>query len=101
MDIQESYYISESETLLVDDKNISYLVNYDVIKEVEKGLGYVDYDTPFDSDETITEIEIIECFICNEDLENKASYNLILKNEKVSKKDLEIIKDYLLTINED
>tara|TARA_R100000541_G_scaffold21067_1_gene30885 strand:- start:156 stop:434 length:279 start_codon:yes stop_codon:yes gene_type:complete len=91
MNILESYYISESETLLVDNKNISYLVNYNVIKELKEGLGYVDYDTPFDSDETTTEIEMIECFICNEDLENTAN---------VSEKDLETIKDYLLTINQ-
>ena len=91
MNILESYYISESETLLVNNKNISYLVNYNVIKELEDGLGYVDYDTPFDSDETTTEIEMIECFICNEDLENTAN---------VSEKDLETIKDYLLTINQ-
>jgi len=91
MNIQESYYISESETLLVNNKNISYLVNYNVIKETEKGLGYIDYDTPYDSDETTTEIEMIECFICNEDLQNTAN---------VSEKDLEIIKDYLITINE-
>ena len=91
MNIQESYYISESETLLVNNKNISYLVNYDVIKEVEEGLGYVDYDTPYDGDETTTEIDIIECFICNEDLQNTA---------EVSEKDLEIIKDYLITINQ-
>ena len=91
MNIQESYYISESETLLVNNKNISYLVNYNVIKEVEEGLGYVDYDTLFDFDETTTEIEIIECFISNEDLQNTA---------EVSEKDLETIKDYLLTINE-
>ena len=91
MNIQESYYISEAETLLVNNKNISYLVNYDVIKETEEGLGYVDYDTPYDCDEKTTEIDIIECFICNEDLQNTA---------EVSEKDLETIKDYLLTINE-
>ena len=91
MNIQESYYISEAETLLVDNKNISYLVNYNVIEELEEGLGYVDYYTPFDCDETTTEIEMIECFICNEYLENTAN---------VSEKDLETIKDYLLTINQ-
>ena len=90
MNIIESYYLSETETLLVDEKNNSYFVAYNVIKEEFKGLGFVDYDTPFDTDETITEIEMLDYFKCDEDLKNIGD---------ISDKDLQNIEYYLTSIN--
>lgn len=90
MEILESYYIGENETMLFDNNNINYFVSYNVIRETNYGLGYVDYDTPYDSDETTTEIEMLEYYICDDDLNRKA---------KVSKRALTKIIDYLTEIN--
>ena len=90
MNIIESYYLSETETLLVDEKNNSYFVAYNVIKEEIKGLGFIDYDTPPDNGETITEVEMLDYFKCNEDLE---------KIGDISDKDLQDIEYYLTSIN--
>ena len=90
MEIIESYYLSETETMLFSDKDTSYFVAYNVIKEEFKGLGYVDYDTPHDAGHTITEIEILDYYVCNDELENIG---------KVSKRDLRSIENYLLSIN--
>lgn len=90
MEILESYYLGENETMLFDNNNINYFVSYNVIRETNYGLGYVDYDTPYDSDETTTEIEMLEYYICDDDLNRKA---------KVSKRALTKIIDYLTEIN--
>jgi len=90
MEILESYYLGENETMLFDSNNINYFVSYNVIRETNYGLGYVDYDTPYDSDETTTEIEMLEYYICDDDLNRKA---------KVSKRALTKIIDYLTEIN--
>ena len=90
MEIIESYYLSETETMLFSDKDTSYFVAYNVIKEEFKGLGFIDYDSPFDTDETITEIEMLDYFKCDEDLE---------KIGDISDKDLQNIEYYLTSIN--
>tara|TARA_R100000544_G_C2201847_1_gene47154 strand:- start:193 stop:471 length:279 start_codon:yes stop_codon:yes gene_type:complete len=90
MEILESYYIGENETMLFDSNNVNYFVSYNVIRETNYGLGYIDYDTPYDSDETTTEIEMLEYYICDDDLNRKA---------KVSKRALTKIIDYLTDIN--
>jgi len=90
MEILESYYLGENETMLFDNNNVNYFVSYNVIRETNYGLGYIDYDTPYDSDETTTEIEMLEYYICDDDLNRKA---------KVSKRALTKIIDYLTEIN--
>ena len=90
MQILESYYLSENETLLFDNKNINYFIAYNVLKQDFEGLGYIDYDTPYDQGESTTEIEILDYFICDDDLK---------KIGEVSNKDLKIIIEYLETIN--
>ena len=91
MIITDSYLQNENETLIVDSTGIFYLVGFNVIKETIKGTGFIDYDTPNDQDQTATEIEIVSCFICNDDLENMATVNA---------KDEQTILEYLTGQNE-
>ena len=90
MEILESYYLGETETLLFDSNNVNYFVCYNLIRETNYGLGYIDYDTPPDHDVTTTEIEMIDYYVCDDDLNNIG---------KVSKRALKKIEEYLTEIN--
>tara|TARA_R110000803_G_scaffold210812_1_gene283862 strand:- start:2951 stop:3235 length:285 start_codon:yes stop_codon:yes gene_type:complete len=93
MEIKENYpLVEENGLLLVSDENLQFYVIYNVIREVSNGLGYIDYDTAPDHDETNLEIEIIECFICDDDLKNVSS--------NISDINLKVINEYLKKINE-
>lgn len=81
MIITDSYLQNENETLIVDSTGIFYLVGFNVIKESIKGLGFIDYDTPYDQDQTAIEIEIVSCYICNNDMEEMTEVNA--KDEKI------------------
>ena len=91
MIITDSYLQNENETLIIDSTGIFYLVGFNVIKETIKGIGFIDYDTPNDQDQTAIQIEIVSCFICNDDLENMATVNA---------KDEQTILEYLTGQNE-
>jgi len=73
--IKESFVQSENETLVVDDKGRTFLVNYGVITDTTKGQGFIDYFTPSDEDETTITIEIYDCFICDDSKKNTAQAN--------------------------
>jgi len=90
MQILESYYLSENETLLLDNNKVNYFVCYNLIRETNYGQGFIDYDTPPDYDVTTTEVEMLDYYICDDDLNNIG---------KVSKKALNEITDYLTDIN--
>ena len=90
MRILEHYDQKENETLLVGSNGLDYFVAFNVLTEVNEGLGYVDYDTPLDEDETTTEIEILVCYVCNDKLEKTSS---VLASE------VKVITEYLLNNN--
>ena len=92
MKITDNYPQTESKTLLGDDKGRLFLVAYNVIANTTKGLGFIDYYTPLDEDETINEIEIVDCFLTNDSFENMAQAELC---EEL------IIKEYLEQIYND
>ena len=92
MIITDNYPQQENSTLLVDDKGRQFLVAYGVVKNTTEGLGFIDYYTPLDEDETIKTIEIYDCFICNDSLENMTQAELC---EEL------IIKEYLEQIYND
>ena len=92
MIITDNYPQTESKTLLGDDKGRVFLVAYNVISNTTKGLGFIDYYTPLDEDETINEIEIVDCFLTNDSFENMAQAELC---EEL------IIKEYLEQIYND
>tara|TARA_R110000751_G_scaffold43748_2_gene100660 strand:+ start:451 stop:729 length:279 start_codon:yes stop_codon:yes gene_type:complete len=62
--------LQDNNTLLTDDKDRIFLVAFNVITNTTKGLGFIDYYTPLDEDETTIEIEIVDCFITNDSFEN-------------------------------
>ena len=70
MKIVRAYPQQDNSTLLVDDKDRIFSVAFNVITNTTEGLGFVDYYTPLDEDETTIEIEIVDCFITNDSLEN-------------------------------
>ena len=93
MSIEENYPLEEDNgVLLVSNENLQFHVIYNVIREVSNGLGFVDYDTPPDHDDIDLKIEIIDCFICDDDLKNISS--------DISVNNLKVINDYLKQINE-
>ena len=92
MIIKNNYPQQENNTLLVTDKGRQFLVAYNVINNTTEGLGFIDYYTPLDEDETTKEIEIIDAFVCNDNLENMAQAELC---EEL------IIKEYLEEIYND
>ena len=92
MIITDNFPQTENKTLLLDDKDREFLVAYNVITNTTKGLGFIDYYTPLDEDETINEIEIVDCFLTNDSFENMAQAELC---EEL------IIKEYLQEIYND
>ena len=92
MKITDNYPQTESKTLLGDDKGRLFLVAYNVITNTTEGLGFVDYYTIFEEDETTNEIEIVDCFLTNDSFENMAQAELC---EEL------IIKEYLEQIYND
>ena len=92
MKIIDNYPQTENKTLLGDDKGRLFLVAYNVISNTTEGLGFIDYYTPLDEDETINEIEIVDCFLTNYSFENMAQAELC---EEL------IIKEYLEEIYND
>tara|TARA_B110000211_G_scaffold89613_1_gene104665 strand:- start:223 stop:501 length:279 start_codon:yes stop_codon:yes gene_type:complete len=92
MIIINNYPQTENKTQLVDDKGRAFLVAYNVINNTTKGLGFIDYYTPLDEDETTNEIEIVDCFLTNDSFENMAQAELC---EEL------IIKEYLEEIYND
>tara|TARA_R110000765_G_scaffold360721_1_gene450909 strand:- start:651 stop:932 length:282 start_codon:yes stop_codon:yes gene_type:complete len=70
MKITFAYPQQDNNTLLVDDKDRMFLVAFNVITNTTEGLGFIDYYTPLDEDETTIEIEIVDCFITNDSFEN-------------------------------
>ena len=89
MEITNHYPQQPSTSLLSDEKGRLFLVDFNVITNTTKGLGFIDYYTPLDEDETTKEIEIIDCFITNDDLENMNQANQYEEN---------IINEYLTQI---
>tara|TARA_R110000796_G_scaffold142675_1_gene259217 strand:+ start:170 stop:448 length:279 start_codon:yes stop_codon:yes gene_type:complete len=92
MIITDNFPQTENKTLLLDDKDREFLVAYNVITNTTKGLGFMDYYTPLDEDETTNEIEIVDCFLTNYSFENMAQAELC---EEL------IIKEYLEQIYND
>ena len=92
MIITDNFPQTENKTLLLDDKDREFLVAYNVITNTTKGLGFMDYYTPLDEDETTNEIEIVDCFLTNDSFENMAQAELC---EEL------IIKEYLEQIYND
>ena len=92
MIITDNFPQTENKTLLLDDKDREFLVAYNVITNTTKGLGFIDYYTPLDEDETTNEIEIVYCFLTNDSFENMAQAELC---EEL------IIKEYLEQIYND
>ena len=92
MIITDNFPQTENKTLLLDDKDREFLVAYNVITNTTKGLGFIDYYTPLDEDETTNEIEIVDCFLTNDSFENMAQAELC---EEL------IIKEYLEQIYND
>ena len=92
MKITDNYPQTENKTQLVDDEGRAFLVSYNVINNTTKGLGFIDYYTPLDEDETTNEIEIVDCFLTNDSFENMAQAELC---EEL------IIKEYLEEIYND
>jgi len=90
MIITDSYLQNENETLIVDSAGIFYLVGFNVIKETINGLGFIDNDTPYDQDQTATEIEIVSCFIVDDSMKELT---------EVNEQDEKTIHEYLNGLN--
>ena len=92
MRIKFSYPQNENQTLLMTDEGSMFLVDFNTDTETIKGLGFIDYDSPLDEDETTTSIEILNAFIVNDELKHMIEAKLC---EEV------IIKEYLEEIHKD
>ena len=93
MKIIESYPQEEYSTLLEADNGKLYYVEFEVIEKVtQTASGFIDYDSPLETEETEIEIELYDCYVSDEGLQ---------KIDRTTLKEDNTIIDYLTNAYED
>mgnify|MGYP000385031848 FL=1 len=91
MKIKENYKQDENQVILEGDNGLSYLVNYEENITVEEGIGYIEYNLPPDNGSISFDVDIIDCFVVDEDIEFVTS---------CSNQEKKIIRNYMIDLVE-
>ena len=91
MEITQDYKQDENQIVLESNTGLSFLVNYEQDVQITEIQGFVDYDSEPDKGCITFDVDILDCFVCDED------------NNKVSActtEEKRVIKNYMIDLIE-
>jgi hypothetical protein len=92
MEIIENHQQDDNQIILEGDNGLSFLVNYEEDVNITEIQGFVDYDSEPDKGCITFDVEILDCFVCDED------------NNKISActtEEKRVIKNYMIDFIEE
>jgi hypothetical protein len=91
MEITQDYKQDENQIVLESNTGLSFLVNYEEDVQITEIHGFIDYDSEPDKGCITFDVDILDCFVCDED------------NNKVSActtEEKRVIKNYMIDLIE-
>jgi hypothetical protein len=91
MEIIQDYKQDENQIVLESNTGLSFLVNYEEDVQITEIQGFIDYDSEPDKGCITFDVDILDCFVCNED------------NNKISActtEEKRVIKNYMIDLIE-